>query len=274
MTRRAFYVEGFEGSEAEPVLEGPLAHQLGHVLRLAPGAAVELRNGCGQAWAAEVLRCGKKSVTLRLGQPLAAILELPLDLTLALAYSRSDRMDLVLRQGVELGIRRFIAFPSERSQYGLTGEREQRKLERWRKIAQQALCQCGRAMLPEIRCCDGLNRFLTALEGDWPPNALNILALESGDRRSLKDLLGNQPLPAAIIALVGCEGGWTGAEADQLRTGGFRAVTLGPRILRLETAVTALLSAVQLLWGDLGGSTAANPANCALHPHDRSGTGS
>lgn len=273
MTRRAFLVDGFDGSEAEPVLEGPLAHQLGHVLRLAPGAAVELRNGRGQAWAAEVLRCGKKSVTLRLGQPLAAHLESPLDLTLALAYSRSDRMDLVLRQGVELGIRRFVAFPSERSQYGLSGEREQRKLERWRRIAREALCQCGRTLLPEIRCCANLNRFLTAVEGDWPPTALPILALETGDRRSLKDLVDHQPLPAAIIALVGCEGGWTEAEADQLQSAGFRAVTLGPRVLRLETAVTALLSAIQLLWGDLGGSTAANPTGCALHPHNRSGTG-
>lgn len=255
MTRRAFYVTGIDGSESRTVLTGPLVHQFRHVLRLTPGQTVELRNGRGGAWAAEIIESGNKAITLRLLARLDSAAEAPVPVTLAMAYSRSDRMDLVVRQAVELGIQRFIAFASERSQYTLAAARERKKQQRWEKITQEALCQCGRTELPEIRLCSSLVRFLSELRERCSsvPETLKILALEEGAAHNLHDLRRAFPMPQEILVAVGCEGGWTGAEVDAFSRSGFHAVHLGPRILRLETAAVTLLSCVQMLWGDLGG---------------------
>lgn len=260
MTRRAFYVGDIDGSETHAVLTGSLVHQFRHVLRLTPGQTVELRNGRGGAWKAEIVESGKKTIVLRLLTRLGGSTEAPVPVTLAMAYARFDRMDLVVRQAVELGIRRMVAFPSERSQYSLSAAQAGKKCDRWYKIAQEALCQCGRIELPDIRLCSSLADFLDALAQQWDRerNLLKILALEKQARLSLGELWKESPQPPGILVAVGCEGGWTEEEAALLGRSGFRAVHLGPRVLRLETAAAAVLSGVQMLWGDLGDAHQAN----------------
>jgi len=254
MTRKCFLV-GDEDLDAEVVtLADDVAHHLRKVLRLRPGDSIELRDGRGNGWSAVISEMKGKGVRVAVGEKLRARNESPLNLTLALAFSRSDRMELALRQATEMGVQRFVAFRAERSDYHLPGAQTERRKERWQKIMREALCQCGRMKLPEIFILEGMTELIAnavsweAAEG----KALNILAREEADRESLISLFEMHPTCRQMQVVVGPEGGWSKREAEQFVGAGFYPVHLGPRTLRLETAAVALVSAAQLLWGDLG----------------------
>jgi 16S rRNA (uracil1498-N3)-methyltransferase len=254
MSRKSFFVTelpGYEDSHVE--MTGPKAHHMIHVLRLVTGDSVELRDGRGGCWRGDIVSINKGAVQIRIDGEQDAQGESQLNLTLALAQSRSDRMDLVLRQATELGIRRFITFRAQRSQYGLTETQKRRKVERWSKIVREAICQCGRVQLPEIVILGDVSSFLDSLSVFEREGRafLKVLALEKSDSGGFLELWRKLPLCDNIVTAVGPEGGWTTMETEQFLKAGFETVSLGPRVLRFETAATAVLSATQLLWGDL-----------------------
>ncbi len=254
MTRKCFLIED-EDLDAEVVtLPDDVAHHLRKVLRLRPGDRIELRDGRGNGWSAVIREMKGRGVRVAVGEKLSVCNESPLMLTLALAFSRSDRMELALRQATELGVQRFVAFGAERSDYHLPGAQTEHRKERWQKIMREALCQCGRMKLPEIFILEGASELM-ARAASWEATegkALKILAREEADRQSLFALFEMQPACRKMLVVVGPEGGWSKGEAEQFVGAGFYPVHLGPRTLRLETAAVALLAAAQLLWGDLG----------------------
>lgn len=254
MTRKCFLVTD-EGPETAVVaLADEVAHHVRKVLRLRPGDRIELRDGRGNGWSAVIKEIKGKGVRVAVGERLGVRNESPLTLTLALAFSRSDRMELVLRQATEMGVQRFVAFPAERSDYHLPGLQIARRKERWLKITREALCQCGRMSLPEITILSDTAELISgavswiAAEG----KGLKVLAREEADRQSLFSLFERHPACRQMLIVVGPEGGWSRGEAEQFVESGFYPVHLGPRTLRLETAAVALLAMAQLLWGDLG----------------------
>jgi 16S rRNA (uracil1498-N3)-methyltransferase len=254
MTRKCFLVDEIDFREELVSLAGDVAHHLRNVLRLRPGDSIELRDGRGNGWSAVIREMKGREVRVAIEKKQRVQNESPLRLTLALAFSRSDRMELVLRQATEMGVDRFIAFRAERSEYHLPGSQRDRRIERWRKITREALCQCGRMSLPEILVLSDTAELISS-DSTGKPNdgkTLKILAREEADRQSLLALLEGHPVCRQVLAVVGPEGGWSKREGDQFMEGGFRPVHLGPRTLRLETAAVALLAGVQLLWGDLG----------------------
>ena len=255
MTRRSFFCEHLSGTVRNVTLEGSVAHHITNVLRLQRGHHVELRDGKGTAYLGRIEAVGRGRVEVSIISSLHPDTEPILPVTLAVAYARGDKMDLVLRQGVELGISRFIAFPSQRSQYKLSLRQEQRRKQRWLKICQDAICQCGRTCLPEVSLFSSLEEILELAraweDGDRP--VLKIAAIERCDGNALRDLAIRWPNPEEIVAVVGCEGGWSEEEITSLEKAGFQLIGLGPRVLRLETASVALLAAIQVLWGDMGG---------------------
>jgi 16S rRNA (uracil1498-N3)-methyltransferase len=194
-----------------------------------------------------------REVRVTVGEKLAGRNESPLRLTLALAFSRFDRMELALRQATEMGVHRFIAFRAERSEYTLPGPQMEKRKERWRKITREALCQCGRMILPDILILSDTAEFISNITTGQiaERECLKILAREDAGRSGLLSLFEVHPVCRQMLAVVGPEGGWSQHEGGQFMEAGFRPVHLGPRTLRLETATVALLAAVQLLWGDL-----------------------
>jgi 16S rRNA (uracil1498-N3)-methyltransferase len=289
MTRRCFFVPEIASDAKTFDLPPRLSRQLEGVLRAKVGESIELLDGLGSAWECRItaIRRGIVSVSLtgRLDRPLC---ESSLAVTLGVGIARSDTMDLVVRQATEVGVFRLAVFRAARSQYGLGGKPAEKRKERWSKIASEAICQCGRTRVPEIDIFDDLDGFLTSLgaarwqgetaalsqpvpgfpasrsspalggvalessEESATEHTLKIFALERESGNSLRGLRNEMgPDIRRVLAVLGPEGGWDKLESSALIAAGFIPVSLGPRTLRLETAAVALVSSIQLLWGDM-----------------------
>ena len=231
-----------------PGVELHLDQQVGHyvfrVLKLRAGDPVVLFNGDGADYAAELLSNRRDQVTLRVTARLPALAESPLAITLVQAVSKGDRMDLSLQKATELGVSAVQPLFSERTEVRLTDERLLRRSEHWQRVLNSACEQCGRARVPELREPMDLDEWLAS-----PAEGARIV-LEPNAGQALAAL----ELQASAVALVvGPEGGFSERELKCMQLAGVRALSLGPRILRTETAGPAAIAILQALYGDLGG---------------------
>ncbi len=174
--------------------------------------------------------------------------ESALELILLQALPSKERIELIIEKGTELGVDVIVPFHSERST--TLGERDavQAKSHRWQRRAVRAAEQCRRAKVPLVAPCGDLEDALL-----WAQDAVLKLMLWEKERAlGLKDELRDRRGAASVALLVGPEGGLSGTEVGMLEKKGFRAVSLGGRILRTETAAIAALSLIQYELGDLG----------------------
>ena len=209
------------------------------VLRLQPGAAITLFNGDGAEWPASVTQMGRSDVAVQLGTGTPVDRELASPITLALGMPANERMDGLIEKATELGVAAIQPLMCDRSVLRLSGERAQKKLVHWEGVATAASEQSGRTRVPKIEPVRSINEWLARL----PAN-------DSG-ARWLLSLRDAQPLPAlaapaALVCLSGPEGGLTETEEQAARAAGFAPVSLGPRVLRADTAPLALLSHLAL----------------------------
>ena len=221
------------------------AHHAREVLRLRSGAAVQLFDGAGQEFSAILDSVTRGGVSAHVGGLVAARPESPLRLVLALAPLKGDRMELVIQKATELGVSAVRPVVTARTDAvarpALKGSRQ----ERWDKVASGAAEQCGRAVVPDVAPACTLAQFLA----EPPDGALRLLFDETPGQPRLSSL----PRPdGAVLGLVGPAGGWERHEIERLEQARFQRVSLGPRVLRAETAAIALVAALQFLWGDLG----------------------
>jgi 16S rRNA (uracil1498-N3)-methyltransferase len=228
---------------AEPVQLSPAqAHHLETVLRLGPGAELEVFDGRGSRWPARLEARG----TLRLGPPLEAE-KGALDVWLAQSLAAGEKLDLVVQKATELGVSRIVPLAAERSVVRLDAARGERRAERLRRIAQESARQCCRASVPAIdlpRSLAGLAELLA----DEPERRAVLLDPAEGELRLSQAARG----AARILIAVGPEGGFTARERALATSAGFLAASLGRLVLRTETAGLAALSVLQHLHGDLG----------------------
>jgi 16S rRNA (uracil1498-N3)-methyltransferase len=230
------------------------------VLRLQPGDALVVFNGSDDAdWPGEIVRMGRRDVDVRLAAPLPVDRELACDVTIALGVPANDRMDALVEKAGELGAAAIQPLVCERSVVRLSGERAEAKRAHWQAVATAASEQCGRARVTVVRPVASLASWLEALAAapterrvvlSLAPSALDperafaddrTLAPESdrarmsgGDRR-----VAGRPL---VVVLSGPEGGLAPTEESAARARGFDPVSLGPRVLRADTAPLALLA--------------------------------
>jgi len=231
------FVDGPLAEGAEVALDGNQAHYLLRVMRLGEGDAVILCDNETGEWAAEVIAMGKRDIVLGLARKLRSREEVP-DFWLVPALLKKDRFDLVLEKASELGVRRIQPVITRRC----VADRLNR--ERARSILVEAAEQCARTALPEL--AEPIK--LDALLKDWPAQRTLFFADETGGEPAAK-LFAAHPGPAALI--VGPEGGFDDAERAAIRTlPQARAISLGPRILRGETAAIAATSLWMALAGD------------------------
>ena len=213
------------------------------VLRARVGDSVVLFNGRGGEYRASLKELNRRDATVAIESHVEADRESALQLMLAQAVSKGDRMDYTLQKAVELGVSTIQPLISERSVVKLDAERWASKLEHWQGVVIAACEQSGRTRLP---------RLLPALKLQaWLEQPLDIgikLTLAPAATAALRDL----PRPQSACLLVGPEGGLSDAEIAQAGKHGYSSVRLGPRVLRTETAGVAALAAMQALWGDLG----------------------
>lgn len=224
-------------------VEGPQAHYLSRVMRVAPGTVVILCDNVTGEWAAEVTETGKRSVSLSVHERLREREEVP-DFWLCAALLKKPNFDLVLEKATELGVRRIQPVITRRCVADKLNE------ERARTIVTEAAEQCARTALPEVAEPLRLEALLKA----WPEERTLFFADENGGAPIMEAFAAHNG-PAAL--LVGPEGGFDDAERTVIRSQPqARAVSLGPRILRAETAVIAGCASWMALAGDWHNSLA------------------
>lgn len=209
------------------------------VLRLQPGAALTLFDGRGGEWSARVLQIGRSAVQVHVGVFDAVSRELARPVTLAVGMPANDRMDALVEKACELGVAAIRPLVCERSVLRLAGERAHKKVQHWQAVAASACEQSGRTVLPAIEPVGALGDWLAALPA----------AAAGTTRLLLSPGAAGLALPAGaggVLALSGPEGGLTDAEAQAALARGFTAVSLGPRVLRADTAPLALLAHLAL----------------------------
>jgi 16S rRNA (uracil1498-N3)-methyltransferase len=219
-------------------LQGDEAHHLLHVLRLRKGDEITLFDGDGRHFRAVITCCRETSVDVERREALPSN-ESHLDLQIAVAIPKGDKMATLIRMLTELGVHRLIPLVTERTVVGSPSSNRKR-LPRWKRIAMEACKQSGRSRIPKM---DEPSSFEDLLNGELPIDRL--LLCPQGDD------LPRAARSQSCLALVGPEGGWTRDEMERANEKGFRRFGLGRRILRTETAATATAAILQERWGDL-----------------------
>jgi 16S rRNA (uracil1498-N3)-methyltransferase len=219
------------------------------VLRLQPGDAITLFNGQGNGepgsegeFAATVERMGRSDVQVTLGAYTATQREAGRAVHLVVGMPANERMDWLVEKATELGVASIQPLMSERSVLRLKGERADKKLAHWRGVAMAACEQCGRNRLPVIHEASGLTDWLKNNPGAAPADTRLLLSLQAGTRPLAQAVAST----GALTFLSGPEGGLSPAEEAAAMACGFAPVTLGPRVLRAETAPLACLSFLTL----------------------------
>ena len=226
------------------MLEDDRARYLGRVLRLRIGDTITVFDGSGPEWPARIEGMTKSSATLVLGESREARSESPLKTHLVQGISRGERMDFVVQKATELGVKRITPVLTEYGVVKLSGERAAKRREHWHGVAASACEQSGRTRPPLIDPPVSLKQWF----GEKPANADIDLILRPGAEAPLSGVAA--PKTKACI-LIGPEGGFSESEYEDAAIAGFDAVSLGPRILRTETAAAAALAVMQANWGDL-----------------------
>ncbi len=207
------------------------------------GDAVRLFCGDGTEWAGELASAHKSGVSVRVGRGAIVDVEAPLRLCLAQGISSRERMEFTLQKAVELGVAEIFPLATRRSVVRLNEARAERRVEHWQNLVIAACEQCGRNRVPVVHPVVALPDWLGTLRQDGA-NARLMLSPQAAHR--LRELVQ----PDGVVLLVGPEGGLAPEEHELAETCGFKAVRLGPRILRTETAALAAVAAMHALWGD------------------------
>ena len=209
------------------------------VRRVQPGDGLRVFDGAGREHEAQVQSMGRRDVVLCLGPAVPPTPEPTLSITLAVGVPANERMDTLVEKAVELGAAAIQPLACERTVLRLEGERAVRRQAHWQAVAVAACEQCGRAYVPRVAPMRALPAWLGAgLEA--PVRLLLSLAPDALPLHRLPEPTG------AVVVLSGPEGGLAPAEEALARAAGFMPVSLGPRILRADTAPLALLAGLLL----------------------------
>lgn len=226
-------------------LTGPDISHIRTVLRLKVGASIQVIGGSDKLLTVRLVEVKAKGIQ---GEVIASEkfdVESPLSVHLGLALTKGNKFDATLRKSVELGACSITPLTTERCvvkthQVGI-------KIERWKKIALESSKQCGRIQVPLV--AEGIETLKIFCRNS-DDRDLKLVFWEMEGDNSLKDLKLDRK-PRSVAVLIGPEGGFSLAEIEKTREYGFQTVSLGPRILRAETAPVVALALLQSLWGDL-----------------------
>lgn len=220
------------------------SRHVAQVLRMHEGESITLFNGLSGEYQATIESVRKTAVDARCERFDAVERESALHITLVQALVPADKMDWIVQKAVELGAMRIVPLICERSVARLSGEREAKRIEHWRKVVIAACEQSGRNRVPVVDSPLRVTEFTVRQS-----QGLRLLLDPAATAPLSSALQGAQEKSAEIIVAVGPEGGFTGDEAAQAAGAGFQRVRLGKAVLRTETAGIAALAAIQAVCG-------------------------
>jgi 16S rRNA (uracil1498-N3)-methyltransferase len=243
------YVDAPVAAGKRVVVEGSAANHIARVLRLRSGDSLTVFDGSGGEFGARIEEFRKEAVVVTVEEHRPLDRESPLPLTLVQGISRGERMDWIIQKATELGASRIVPVFTKRSVVRLDDKQAERKLQHWRAITVAACEQCGRNRIPDLAAPVDFFDMLTGDSSARPDSAdsTRLLLSPTGELR-IDDL---QNVGKGITVLIGPEGGLEDVEQEAAIAAGFKAVRLGPRVLRTETAAIAALTIIQRYFGDL-----------------------
>jgi 16S rRNA (uracil1498-N3)-methyltransferase len=244
-----FYVPAVPSNEVFPLSRRD-ARKILRVLKLSPGEEILLWDDEGREYRALITRTEGMSVYVQVLEEHNREVESPLRLVLVQGIPKGDKFEFIIQKATELGVWRIYPAVTERTVVRIPPERQASRRERWQSVAREAARQSGRVHIPEIMPVSPLNEVLDEIERD----SHRIILWESEKEAGLKEYLrSSRPPQTPVYLFIGPEGGFSEQEVDCCINNRCTSVTLGPRILRVETAGLIVLSLILYEWGDLGG---------------------
>ena len=258
--RPRFHVPDVNGATQRVELPEEEAEHLVRVLRLGVGDEVDVFDGRGAMWRAEIVHAGKKSAAVRPLQRLQPARELGVSVTLVMSVLKGDKMDAVVRDAVMLGVAAIQPVVSERSETSMAAMARSGRIARWERIAVSSAKQCGRAVVPAILPATPLDWCWSpprgAASASWGPRAerttaTRVMCVEPS--AAFADVVPVQRVAkiAAVQLIVGPEGGWSVTEVAAGHESGAILMSLGERTLRADAVPIVALTALLTTWGEL-----------------------
>jgi 16S rRNA (uracil1498-N3)-methyltransferase len=248
MTLPRFFVSPQAIRDNRVVMRGPVVHQIRDVLRMKPGDAFVLLDNSGWAYRAEIVTIDREVLRGRVVDKWKLETEAATRITLYQGLLKGQKFEWVLQKGTELGVAAFVPLLAARCVIGSLNDVTPARMERWQKIIVEAAEQAGRAMLPHLSAA---TLFAHACERAMRNGGLSLIPYEGERSYGLREALQNVPKSKEINLFIGPEGGFTDEEIALAREHHIVPVSLGPRILRAETAGLAAVAAILYELGDL-----------------------
>ncbi|MTI84759.1 MAG: 16S rRNA (uracil(1498)-N(3))-methyltransferase [Firmicutes bacterium] len=245
-----FFVSPEQVKSGHITISGPDVRHISKVLRMGTGDIITVLDGDGKAYEARIESVTKGKVNCEVLEQGQAGGEPPIRVTLVQGISKGEKMDLVMQKGTELGATAIIPVICQRSVVKLSSTKATERRDRWQRIAVEAAKQCRRSVVPRVVTP---TTWWEALD-DVPAEAMGVMPYEGETEQKMRNIFNKKDVPSEIFIFIGPEGGIHPEEFEQAQRKGVIPVTLGPRILRTETAGLAALALVLYEWGDLGGA--------------------
>lgn len=228
------------------MLDEKASHHLIRVLRIDQSEPLTIFNGEDGEYIAEIIGISKKYVTVKLTTFIDKTLESPIHIHLLQGIAKAEKMDFIIQKAVQLGVNEITPLFTERTNMSLNKERQEKKILHWQGIIENACEQCGRNTLPILHTPTNLDKYL-AICSQPKANAIGFVLSPKSTMKtsSLREKNYNH-----FTLLIGPEGGLSQREIEYSHAKEFISLSLGPRILRTETASIAAISALQCLFGD------------------------
>ena len=230
-------IEETDGGKTVSIF-GDDAHHISRALRMAAGEKIEVCDMQKNLYICELTGFFDGFVTAKVLDEGKADTEPPYHLRLYQALAKGEKMDAIIQKSIECGACEIVPFSSERCVVKLDKKDEQKKIDRWQKIAEGAAKQSGRGIVPTVKSVLSFKELLSCMKGTV------LFCYEGEDAQSLKQALKNTKIEGEISVIIGSEGGFSQKEAEELKEAGAISVGLGKRILRCETAPIFALSCI------------------------------
>jgi len=233
-----FFISPDQIADGTITLSGGDVRHISTVMRMKPGEALLLCDGAGTEYHVQILQVGSSEIVTEIKERSLREIHGP-RITLGQGLPKSDKMDWIVQKATELGVSNILPLVTERTIVKIRDE--EKRTMRWQKICHEAAMQSNRPDIPHMENIQFFKDYIRTLNPE--PRTLLLIPWEEGTR-PIKDVLQAEQGARNIIVLIGPEGGFSAAEAALAQTKGFQAVSLGPNILRTETAAIAVLSMV------------------------------
>ncbi len=238
-----FFASWLDPIAGKALISGKDHMHLKRVLRLGPRDLIVVSKDAGSLYHAEIVETTRNETWVHLLAPVNKSMESPLILTLIQALPKRKKFEWILQKATELGVTRIIPIVSEHCVPHFSEEKKERKRERWNQILKEAAKQSYRGVIPQLGTLTSLS------EAIGQTASLKILCTPDSEQ-SLRQCLYEVREITNVAVAIGPEGGFSPSEIALARTMGAKTCSLGPRILRLETAVVKVLGILQFLFGD------------------------